>query len=350
MSVRLLTLSIIVALTSACAPDDVLRDLGFGTLLDGPAEPDDGDVPGNRVPAPPPPEVPGVEGLEDVADFCARNPDSEEAPGLLPLPEVDTLPTWCDEDLERDELLFECGGLEVIEVTPGELREAVASCSGACHFRLAPGNYEGVDLPRCSILEGAGAADTTISGQVRAERGQNIIARVSISDSYSALSAQNDPLISESVLVGGYEGASAGRSSDGFRVCRTAVTAGYGGLGISWGSRGLRVAGSSIATCYEGVAGSWGSSGIEAVGNFIYGHYNAVGTSWGTVDILVEDNTLASDYAAVDIHIAGDASTGDPDALPESFDVIIRNNTILSGDLPAASEDLGIVVEGNTRE
>ena len=73
----------------------------------------------------------------------------------------------------------------------------------------------------------------------------------------------------------------------------------------------------------------------------------------------VTHSVLGSARDAVGIHIAPDRSQsdeppcffGDPECeedLPESFEVDIRDNCVVSGGLPRNDETLGIVVENNT--
>jgi hypothetical protein len=305
--------------------------------------------------------------LADVRAFCASA--TEQAPPALPLPEVDTLPAYCDEQARYEQLVDACGALEVVVVAEGALggdgsaaapfgtlAQAFGACSGGCHVLVGPGEYaaSGLDVPSCTFIEGAVVVDAAaglakvtstlprIDGALSV--GSNtVLARVIVDDSYGALYAEDGALISESTLIGGYEGVGAAWSATGFDVCRSTIRAGYSGAGLSWESHGLRIAGSAISACYEGIGLSWGSYDLDVVGNHIYGAYEAVGTSWGSHTVTVTGNHLVGDYAAVSIHLEGN---GPDEPTPSDFAVLVTDNTV-DGSLPAHDEGLGISVTNN---
>lgn len=338
------------------------------------ATPDDppvGRAPVDESPA----DGTGTASIGDVAAFCATQTDFTVAPPLMPLPSVDALPSWCDEEAAYQEIVAACGELPQVVVRAGaaaggngtvaapfdSIAAALAACAGRCHIAVTAGTYvENVQLFACTVLEGGfeivdgalrrGAERPRIEGQVRADGDSILLARLDVNDAYGALSTGGDVLVSDAVLRGGYEAGSSAWQALGPRICRSYLAGGYGGFDVAWQSNRLWVAGSAISACYEGVALSWGSRGLRLVDSVVFGGYAGVGTSWGSVDVDVRGNRLGSAYAAVDVHVAADLSQGEDAPVPHDFAVTVVDNHVVSGSLPEHRPEIGIVVQDNAVE
>jgi hypothetical protein len=314
----------------------------------------------------------GAASLGVVAAFCAAHPAHNAVPPLMALPEVSRLPDWCDEDDAYREFVDTCGQPRIAFVSQGadptgadgsiqapfpSITGALQACGPVCHLLVGPGLYtESPGVPSCTFIEGGvsiqgdivvpGAPRPRIEGSISASGSSITLARLDVQDTYGALHSAGDILVSDAVLRGGYEGGSSAWQAQGPRICRSHIAAGYGGADIAWHSSRLWVAGSAVAGCYEGLALSWGSRDLRVLDSVVYGGYQAIGTSWGSVTVDVRGSRLASEHAAVDIHIAPD----EDDVFPVTFDVRVVGNSIASGTLPESDPDLGIVVRDNHHE
>jgi hypothetical protein len=322
------------SLASGCDPGDVTDTVKRLALTEG-------DITVS------PPTIDDVAGLHDALQAHCVGDDVPATPPPLPpaVSPVDDLPAHCDLENRLARLEAVCGPLTPSSVEEGGLDARLAGCATGttCLVTLAPGEHQGGQSLGCVVLQGGASADETIVRGTLSFVRPAVVSQLSITDAYGAVSTTADLLLSDVVLVGGYEGLGLSWDQDlDVALCRSRVSAGYAGVNQSWGSRRVTVAGNSIAACYEATSANWGSSLQLVSQNLLLS--DAVGASiHQSPGIVIVGNLIAATAAAVDIFAAD--NLGDDPYEPDVEDILVRGNTIVRGAMPSSNPARNIIIE-----
>jgi hypothetical protein len=326
--------ALVVASMSGCEPADASDTVKRLALSDADIAVD-------------PPGVDDVPALHDALQAHCVGDDVPTTPPPLPpaVSPVDALPARCDVEARLAALEARCGPLTPSRVEAGDLDERLGGCAPGttCLITLAPGEHEGGQTLGCLVLQGQGRADDTIIRGTLSFTGPAVVSRVAITDEYGAVSTTADLLLSDVVLIGGYEGLGLSWDQEiDVALCRSRVSAGYAGVNQSWASRRVTIAGNSIAACYEATSANWGSSLQLVSQNLLLSDHNgaSIHQSHG---IVVVGNVIAATVSAVDIFAAD--NLGDDPYEPDVVDILVRGNSIVQGAMPSSDPGRNIIVD-----
>jgi hypothetical protein len=326
--------SVVVSTSTACAPagqSDTVQQLGLSAA--------ELDVS--------PPVVPDARALHDALQAHCVGDDVPATPPPLPpaVQPVGALPLRCDVAARVAAVVERCGPLEPSSVAVGDLGERLGGCRAGrtCGISLPEGTYRGGQTLGCVLLQGEGGVDATVIRGTLSFVDASVVERVAIFDDYGAVSTTADLLLSDVVLVGGYEGLGLSWDQElDVALCRSRVSAGYVGVNQSWASRRVTVAGNGIAACTEATSANWGSSLQHVTQNLLLS--DVIGANLHqSPAVAVIGNVIAATVAAVDIQ-GGAQDGGDPYS-PRVRDIVVRGNDVVRGAMPTSDEARNIVVE-----
>jgi hypothetical protein len=294
-----------------------------------------------------PPVVPDASALHDVLQAHCVGDDVPSTPPPLPprVQPIGALPLRCDVEARLAALVERCGPLEPSSVAVGDLGERLGGCrvGRTCGIALPEGTYRGGQTLGCVLLQGDGSADATIIRGTLSFVDASVVERVAVFDDYGAVSTTADLLLSDVVLVGGYEGLGLSWDQElDIALCRSRVSAGYVGVNQSWASRRVTVAGNGIAACSEATSANWGSSLQHVTQNLLLSDLIGANLHQSPA-VAVIGNVIAATVAAVDIQ--ENAEDGGDPYTPRVRDIVIRGNDVVRGAMPTSDEARNIVVE-----